>query len=576
MSVSSRTKKLILIITVAIIIAAVVYTAWSVLTRKSTEELYLDAEKKLFGEMADNIGKQYASLKEKYKPYMEEAYSTRTELSLKIAGGLESFGFDDSGAVTGILDKSKLIVKTKTHPVKGISITEADLLLERAPFLNARLFSDPQTIWLSVPDFLPDRYFSVKRDDLEGLYDKFSIPVKPLKLISGRELAANLSFELSTFRNSAEKLADIYSGYLQGGAVADNGQKTINFGGGMAGGREVLVRLDEENATSLLRELLTAIANDDGLLLYTYGNFASISGLLDDAGLFRLFGFMDETGAMVLSDYEREILKKLNTGGDMEEFRGNLLKAAASYRLRDGIKMSVLLDKSGNIVYREVSLDFLNTEGGASFRADIAMGNGTAGYKHVGIAFREYDPGSAEEIRRTTELSIRSAAEESKSSQKEGRIDIDYAITEGSERSEIDIGIDISDRTDEKTLKRLSNIKLEADISGDVGEGNIIAVIDNASWSNRKLNKSNRTTEITLDADLPFLGISGFSATMSIAVEDSFGIEDFSLPDPDESAVMDLYTASGEDLDKLEKDIMASFGSFYLNNKYIFDALLGW
>lgn len=573
---SSRTKKLILIITVAIIIAAVVYTAWSVLTRKSTEELYLDAEKKLFGEMADNIGKQYASLKEKYKPYMEEAYSTRTELSLKIAGGLESFGFDDSGAVTGILDKSKLIVKTKTHPVKGISITEADLLLERAPFLNARLFSDPQTIWLSVPDFLPDRYFSVKRDDLEGLYDKFSIPVKPLKLISGRELAANLSFELSTFRNSAEKLADIYSGYLQGGAVADNGQKTINFGGGMAEGREVLVRLDEENATSLLRELLTAIANDDGLLLYTYGNFASISGLLDDAGLFRLFGFMDETGAMVLSDYEREILKKLNTGGDMEEFRGNLLKAAASYRLRDGIKMSVLLDKSGNIVYREVSLDFLNTEGGASFRADIAMGNGTAGYKHVGIAFREYDPGSAEEIRRTTELSIRSAVEESKSSQKEGRIDIDYAITEGSERSEIDIGIDISDRTDEKTLKRLSNIRLEADISGDVGEGNIIAVIDNASWSNRKLNKSNRTTEITLDADLPFLGISGFSATMSIAVEDSFGIEDFSLPDPDESAVMDLYTASGEDLDKLEKDIMASFGSFYLNNKYIFDALLGW
>lgn len=573
---STRTKKLILIITVAIIIAAVVYTAWSVLTRKSTEELYLDAEKKLFGEMADNIGKQYASLKEKYKPYMEEAYSTRTELSLKIAGGLESFGFDDSGAVTGILDKSKLIVKTKTHPVKGISITEADLLLERAPFLNARLFSDPQTIWLSVPDFLPDRYFSVKRDDLEGLYDKFSIPVKPLKLISGRELAANLSFELSTFRNSAEKLADIYSGYLQGGAVADNGQKTINFGGGMAGGREVLVRLDEENATSLLRELLTAIANDDGLLLYTYGNFASISGLLDDAGLFRLFGFMDETGAMVLSDYEREILKKLNTGGDMEEFRGNLLKAAASYRLRDGIKMSVLLDKSGNIVYREVSLDFLNTEGGASFRADIAMGNGTAGYKHVGIAFREYDPGSAEEIRRTTELSIRSAVEESESSQKEGRIDIDYAITEGSERSEIDIGIDISDRTDEKTLKRLSNIKLEADISGDVGEGNIIAVIDNASWSNRKLNKSNRTTEITLDADLPFLGISGFSATMSIAVEDSFGIEDFSLPDPDESAVMDLYTASGEDLDKLEKDIMASFGSFYLNNKYIFDALLGW
>jgi len=29
-------------------------------------------------------------------------------------------------------------------------------------------------------------------------------------------------------------------------------------------------------------------------------------------------------------------------------------------------------------------------------------------------------------------------------------------------------------------------------------------------------------------------------------------------------------------MDRLEMEIMASFGTFYLNNKHIFDALLGW
>ena len=79
-----------------------------------------------------------------------------------------------------------------------------------------------------------------------------------------------------------------------------------------------------------------------------------------------------------------------------------------------------------------------------------------------------------------------------------------------------------------------------------------------------------------MDADLPFLGISGFSAAMDIADEDVFGIEEFSLPDFGESAVMDLYAASDEDIDMLEIEIMASFGTFYLENRYIFDALLGW
>ena len=63
----------------------------------------------------------------------------------------------------------------------------------------------------------------------------------------------------------------------------------------------------------------------------------------------------------------------------MDGFRESLKKTAASYRLKDGIKMKVLLDRDGDIVYRDVSLDFAGTAGGVSFRTDIAAGINTAG-----------------------------------------------------------------------------------------------------------------------------------------------------------------------------------------------------
>lgn len=572
---SKGTRKMIIAAAIIVLVAALIYCVWLVLSRKSTAELYLEAEKKRFAEFVNDIEERYTSLKSIYQPYMEQRYSSRTELSLKVSGGLESFGFSDAGAVTDILGKSKLIVKTRTDPAMGISDTEANLLLERAPFLNARLYSDPQTIWLSIPDFLPDRYFSVRRDDLEGLYDRFSIPVKPLRLVSGRAIAANICFDSKAFKESADRLADIWAGYLTDDTVTDNGTGVENIGGHDIEGRKILVTLDEEKATSLLKELLSAAADDDALLTFTYGNFAGISELLDDAGLFRLFSYLDESGTVLLSDYEKEILTRLNVRKDVEKLSEALKKTAGSYRLRNGFRMHVMLDRNEDIVQRRVSLDFLNTAGGDSFKVDIQTGSGFNGHSSVRLTLTEYEQDNTANEKRVTELSVDSVMNGANESLKEGNIDISYSITEAGEMTRIDIGIGISDKIDGRTQKRISSITAEADISGAI-EGSISAYIENTSWDNKKQNKTNSTTGIKVDADLPFLGISGLSASMSIADEDVFGIDEFSLPDFSKEAVMDLYAASDSDIDKLGFEIMASFGTFYLNNKYIFDALLGW
>ena len=49
---------MILIAAVLVFVAALIYSVWSILSRKNTVELYLEAEKKKFGEFVGNIEKQ--------------------------------------------------------------------------------------------------------------------------------------------------------------------------------------------------------------------------------------------------------------------------------------------------------------------------------------------------------------------------------------------------------------------------------------------------------------------------------------------------------------------------------------
>jgi len=575
---SGRRRKLFLTAAIILFLIALSYAVYMQLTEKSTAEHYIDLERKNLAKIINKIGGNYTSFINSQKPYLESPTSSRTEFTAKITNGTESLGLSDAA----VLGKSKLIVNVSRDPVKEITDTRADLMIEKTPFLKARLYSDPETIWLSVPDILPDRYFSVKRDKLYDVYDRFSVPVKPLKLLSGSEIADKLTFDEEALMKSVNKLWDIYSGYLTDETVMENGVRVISFKDRTVEGKEILVMLDEEKASALMKELLTAIAEDDLLLGYTYGNLANISKLLDDAGLFRLFDYLDENWYTALGSHEMEMLRGLNVSKSIGEFREMLMETASSYRLKDGVKMKVTADEKSNILYRTLQLDLRNDAGNGSFRADIKTGGYHAAadgssYGIFGITVDKYGSDGADAEDKRTELLIDSFFTGNQGKQTRGSIEMMYGFTPaGGVRSEINMDIDISGRTDEETMKRIKNIRLTTDISNENGDGSIIAEIDTASWENKKLSKINRTVDIKLDADIPYLENGDFSGSLRLVNEDSLSIEEFSLPDFKQASVTDISEASDSDLEKIRMEIMASFGVFYLNNKDIIDALLGW
>lgn len=577
---SRNSRKSVIIISLCIIFAAVLaYIIYSAVSRKSTTEIYLDAESKNFERIVNKIEGYYASFVEKQKPYMEGPNRSRTEITADIKGAEELLGLKNAGQVSGIINRAKLIIDTRTQPQKGISAAEATLLLERTPFLNAELYSDGRTIWFAVPEIMPGRYFSTQRDRLGDLYDRFSIPVKPMDTISGPKIAKSLVFDREPLMASAKKLGDIFTGYFTDETVTLKGKLDFAAGEKTFEGLEFHIYLNEERASSLFRELFTAVSEDEVLLKHVYGNYANMTALLDDAGLFRLFGYLDDTGTMTLSDYERKIVDRLSESKDIDAFGSRLKQLAADYRLKDGLIMKVVIDKDGNILAREIMLDISNIKGGTSYNLDIftACSNEVLDdirNRKVSITLVEYGG----EENRTTELSVVPVFEKTDGAGADtrGKIDIMYAVTGANGiRNQMDIGLDISGGLDQKTQRRNRTIKIDAKITGETGDGSVSGTLSNMSWSNKKQKTTNSVTSIDISADLPFLNINDFSARLDIKDEDSFDIGDFPLPDMGRENVMDLGTASDEDLNRLEMEVMASFGAFYLNNKYIFDAFFG-
>ncbi len=568
----SNNRNLLIAVGILAVIAIIVFTIRFFLPEPA-EALYLRAEKNSFEKTVKWVEESYIGFLEKQTPYLQEAHRRRVEITAQIDSGGEAFGSTDMGGLSGLIEKSKLVVDMRKQPREGNSLTNVSLLLEKVPFLDAELFTNRQKLYFSVPVLLPGKYFSAELDQMEEVYNKFSIPIQPKRLVTGAVIADALEFDAVAFKASAGKLGSAAAKYFTKDTVKYGQEKALSISGETVRGREVMVSLDEESATSLLHELADLIVREDALLQYTYGNIARLSSLSEEAGLFRLFEYLDETGAAAMNEVERNLLERLKVEKNPEVFRNALREALSGYRVKDGLQMTTVIDKDGNILDRKLVLDLQGTKGYGGLALDISSGCSNTVFEDARNRFADIIVSGAS---RTMELHIRPDFEKAGENETSGSIAVEYAITpQGGGRTGIRLEMELLSKPDELTLKTNRNMDFRAKFFGDTGEGTLEGEWSNTAWENNKLNSRNSASEIRFRADLPFLGIHSFSGVLNLAGEDRFSIEPFTLPNVQQSSIMDLNAATQKDLDRIEMEIMASFGAFYLNNKQIFDAFLG-
>lgn len=568
----SNYRNLFLAVGTLAVIAIIVFAIRFFLP-ESADALYLRAEKNSFEKIVKWVEESYTDYMEEQTPYLQEAHRRRIEITAQIGPGGEALGSTDMGMLSDLIEKSKIVVDMKKQPVENNSLTNVSLLLEKVPFLDAELFTDRQKLYFSVPVLLPGKYFSAELDRIEEVYNKFSVPIQPKKLVTGAVIAETLEFDAAAFKASAGKLGSVAEKYFTKDTVKYGQEKELLISGETVRGREVLISLDEESATALFHELTDLIAQEDALLQYTYGNIARLSSLSEEAGLFRLFEYLDETGAAAMNELERSLLERLKVKKDPEAFRKALRDIPRGYRVKDGLQMTTVIDNNGNILDRKLVLGLQSTKGTGGFALDISSGCSNTVFEDARNRFADIIVSDDSGI---MELHIKPDFKKAVGNETGGSITVECAITpEGGDRTGIRLKLELSSKPDELTLKTNRNMGFRAEFFGDIGEGTLEGEWNKEFWQNKKLNSRNNTSEIRFKVDLPFLGIRTFSGALNLAEEDRFSIEPFTLPDVQQSSIMDLNAATQEDLDRVEMEIMASFGVFYLNNKQIFDAFLG-
>jgi hypothetical protein len=601
---NSSNNKAMILMTLIILAAAVVYIAVAMRT-ESAAEMYLNAEKRNFDRILQEIDKEYNGFMAKQEPYLKNPYRRRIELTADIEPGIGAFTGKSGFKAVDFIKAGKLVVDTVRSPSDGVSAAEASLLVKKTPFMGMELFAGEGKLFCRIPVLMPDRYFSARLDQLDEVYDKLSLQVKPKKILDNVAVAQVLEFDKSAFTEAAGKMAGIFKKYVTGDDVKYGQDKEVTISGRTFKGKEVIISLSEEAATPLFRELARTAAGGGPLLEYIYVNIAGLSGLLDDAGVFRLLEYLDETGAVIFSDFEKNTISSLRIDKDIEVFAEVLKEAAENYRLSDGFSMALVMDGDKNILERRLTLEVMGTAEGdkSSYTLEIRRGSSNTRFedarnRFVDIVLTEHgatckadgasetagagetagadkaDTDRAAPVK-TTEFRIMPSFEKTAGTETKGTVEVRYVIREGTSVTGFDLKLDISESMDGETQKRNRITRFWADIFGDAGKGALEGSIDSYSWENKKMNSKNYTSNINFVINLPYQDINNFSASFYLAGEDRFGIEAPKLPDMNQKSVTDLNTATQEDIDRIKAEALASFGEFYLSNKALFESILG-
>jgi len=455
------------------------------------------------------------------------------------------------------------------------------LSLEKAPIADAAIFTNGSQLGFTIPVLMPDRYFTLNTDNIDSFYDRFNIPIRPKRLISKADIARTIRFSSRELDNISKDYGAFISRFIREEDVKYGKTLTIKVGNEETKGREVMVMLDSANTEALFKGLLNKIAADDTLLKTTYGSSTDISGLLVQTGIFEMYGLLEESGYLQLNDFLKEIISSANIKKDLDGFKKALKGLADRTRYPDGLKMVLVIDGAGNILDRRLDISYERNDGSVKCRIGIHSGSNDIKRKDLKNGFCDIEisniTGGGERLSGLLSIDARTTYLP-KNNDEKGTVGITYAYKKNDiEQNAIQLKLDISDSTEALTMKKSNMIKYDIEFRADNASviDRLNGEINSTSGKNNKLKTESKNTGITINLALPSMNLENMTLKLNLTSEDRFDIEEFSLPQVQTANSIDLSNISDEGLAKLEEEILASFGTFYLSNKPIIDAVMG-
>ncbi len=571
-------KRNVAVAAICILIAAVlILTACFFLIKPSARDFYLKAEGKNIKNYAQQLKDSYKEFYNENKPFMDNSYKSRYEISADIESSDDKFfGVKNSKAIMDILRKCKLIIDYQNNPAKHESLTNAGIMLEKAPLIDAKVITGNGQTAITVPVLLPDKYFTFSQDNLDKIYDKLNIPARPKLLLKTVDIATALKFSDKELDDVIKNYSDYFSNMIDNKDVKYGSKTIVKAGSKEFEGTEVLVELDKAKVEKLFKGILEKAVLDETLMKLTFQNYDAITTLLEKAGIFQALNEFYKGGFLSLDDDFKTILAQMSGKKDINSVKSSIKKLAAGLSFPDGLKMTLVIDSSGNILSRKINTT-MKTGEGESITYNIYTGsNDIKNNNFDSIIFDlsvEVQNKNGEKILRSVKVDNTQTV--AGDNQTDAKNSIKYERQRnGKEEFSAGIYLDKSFKTDFKTQGGKDAIKYEILInyalSGKTDK--IQGELNTAYTSNEKKKTRSSTSNITINANMPSINLPDSSIKIGLVSEDKFNTS-FSLPKVEASNSICLDNISDVHVESIEKEIFKSLGQFYADNQPLVDAV---
>ena len=126
---SKQNKRLLFVFVIILLLAAGAVAAIKMLLPADARALYFKAESRNFEKYSKWINDNYASYIEKQRPYIENNYRRRIEITADADFGGEASGQKVSKGLSDLIKGSKLVVDIKRQPADNSATSVVSLLL---------------------------------------------------------------------------------------------------------------------------------------------------------------------------------------------------------------------------------------------------------------------------------------------------------------------------------------------------------------------------------------------------------------------------------------------------------------
>lgn len=575
-----KNKRLMTIAIGVLILAAIGTAVWLTLFNKSARQAYLEAEGRNFKLYAQQLEKAYKAFYEDQKPYMESSYKKRLEFTADIKSDSKApFGIQNAENILDVLRRCKFILDMNNKPETNQSRTKLSLLVEKAPFLDAQAYTKGNEMGFTVPVLLPDKYFTVSLDRLDQVYDRFAIPLRPKRVVKSVDIAKTVNFSEDKLDGILKEYGTLLSQVLKDKNVRYGDRVTVEIDGEERKGRQIIISLSSEETKTLAKEVVNKIISDEAFLGVTYENYINTVKLFDEGGFFQVHKVLDDLGYLELNEILQKYIENMNVKKPAKDFVKDIEAYMVDADFPDGLEMVLVIDASGKILDR-IAKTSVSGKNNKKVLLDLHSGTNAAEADSLANGFADIKVSYDREGVGTQQLgwavSTDIDADEKKQSKK-GRIEINHLrIVNGAEEFAIQAKLDIDSGINEATLKRVSRTNYDISFSGVDPKliDRFYGELKNDSWRNNKQKTRNSNYSLTMNFDLPTLDLKNTVVRFDLKQEDRLAVN-FDLPEPGEQERINLDNISDKDLNKVTEEVLKSFGVFYLQNKPIFDALMG-